>query len=368
MKETVFITGATGFVGGVLARFLNEQGYSIRCLVRKNSKIDHLKDLNADLLFGDVLDPEIMKKGAEGALGVFHLAGLISALKANDFYKINAGGFRNAAEACLTEKKRSGRAPVLLAVSSLACAGPARQKEDDRILPQREIFVPRPVSHYGKSKLKAEKILTEYAGQIPITIVRPPFVIGEGNRPCVSLFEMAANSWMFPGSGYIDRLFSFVHADDLVQMMLGAALKGERLQQDSLEPFSAAPQFCRGTGIYFTAMPEIVSFFEFGSMIAEAYGQKKIVRFRVPPLGVIGAAVFMEGVKRIRRRFVSFDWNKMTESLTGPWICSADKIINLLDYKFEKDLKERIAQTAQGYLDRGMIVLNPRVKRSPDRK
>lgn len=363
MDSLVFVTGATGFVGGALIRLLKERGHRIRCLVRNGSAQERLMKFGVEFQEGNILDLEAIKKGVEGASRVFHVAGVISALSKQDFYKINEGGFRTVAQACLYEKERTGNAPVLTAISSLAGAGPAKKKIDKKNVPLTETDLPKPISAYGKSKFKGEQALQEYADQIPITVVRPPFVIGEGNRPSLSLFQMAANGWMFPGAGFIDHLFSFIHVDDLVQMFYEASQRGERLTPDSLTPLSDNPSKCKGTGIYFTAAPEIIRFFDFGRMIAEAYGRKKIICFRMPPMVVVGTGITMECVKKIRKKPVSFDWNKMIESLSGPWICSVDKFCHQMNWNFEKNLKERIQQAAQGYLDQKMVILNDRIKR-----
>jgi uncharacterized protein YbjT (DUF2867 family) len=39
-NETIFVTGATGYVGGRLVPLLLEAGYRVRCLVREPRKLD----------------------------------------------------------------------------------------------------------------------------------------------------------------------------------------------------------------------------------------------------------------------------------------------------------------------------------------
>src|SRR5687768_2587096 len=60
---TVFLTGATGFIGGRLARALDARGYRLRCLVRRPERAAPLAALGAELLVGDVTDPDIVARG-----------------------------------------------------------------------------------------------------------------------------------------------------------------------------------------------------------------------------------------------------------------------------------------------------------------
>lgn len=70
-----FITGATGFVGGVLARKLREQGHGVRASVRNPDKAGDLKAIGVELFKGDVTNKESMREAMRGADGVYHVAG-----------------------------------------------------------------------------------------------------------------------------------------------------------------------------------------------------------------------------------------------------------------------------------------------------
>ena len=69
-----FVTGATGFVGGVLARKLREQGYEVHASVRSPEKAGDLKAIGVEMFKGDVTDKESMREAMTGVDGVYHVA------------------------------------------------------------------------------------------------------------------------------------------------------------------------------------------------------------------------------------------------------------------------------------------------------
>jgi nucleoside-diphosphate-sugar epimerase len=59
--ETVFITGANGFIGSNLCRFFLEKNFNVYGLVRKTSDLHFLEDLNVELIYGDLSEVETIK-------------------------------------------------------------------------------------------------------------------------------------------------------------------------------------------------------------------------------------------------------------------------------------------------------------------
>jgi uncharacterized protein YbjT (DUF2867 family) len=72
---TYVLTGATGFLGGVLARQLVERGHVVRAVVRAPARADALRALGVHLAAGDVTDAASLRDPMRGADGVFHVAG-----------------------------------------------------------------------------------------------------------------------------------------------------------------------------------------------------------------------------------------------------------------------------------------------------
>ena len=67
------VTGATGFVGGRLARALAERGADVRCLVRDRSRAEHLAEAGYELHEGDVLDAGSLRGAGEGVSTAYYL-------------------------------------------------------------------------------------------------------------------------------------------------------------------------------------------------------------------------------------------------------------------------------------------------------
>ena len=70
-----YVTGATGFIGGRVARQLIEAGHEVIAPVRTPAKAKDLADLGVTVVQGDVTGKESMRESMTGVDGVFHLAG-----------------------------------------------------------------------------------------------------------------------------------------------------------------------------------------------------------------------------------------------------------------------------------------------------
>jgi UDP-glucose 4-epimerase len=84
---------------------------------------------------------------------------------------------------------------------------------------------PQPQDTYGRSKLAAEHSLVALAGQIEVSIVRPPLVYGPGVRAnFLSLLKLAASGWPLPlGAARAPR--SMVFIDNLVDSLIACATR-----------------------------------------------------------------------------------------------------------------------------------------------
>jgi len=74
----VLITGASGFIGGHVARRLAREGRTVRCLVRASSDTSSLRELDIELVIGDLQDARSLHEAAAGCSHVLHCAALVS--------------------------------------------------------------------------------------------------------------------------------------------------------------------------------------------------------------------------------------------------------------------------------------------------
>ncbi len=340
--KPILVTGATGFIGNRLARRLIEQGHRVSCLVRADSRTEELRAAGAQLVCGDATEAASVQKAVDESRAgtVFHVAGVVRARRSVDFMLVNATGVENVAAACA----QCSDPPVLIVVSSLAAAGPSAESRS-----RLEGDDSAPVSNYGRSKLAGERAAVKYAGTVPTTIIRPPVVFGAGDRAVLEVFRSIAR-WgvhVAPGWQGGNRRVSLVYVDDLVEGLLLAAAKGERLVEHSPS----------GHGVYFMGGSDCPTYGDLGRAIAVAVGRKPPSVLRVPgPL----LRLFGIGGDLMSRFLGRAGWinsDKMAEALAaGSWTCSSAKAREQLGWSpLPGALPVRLRETAEWYRQSGWI-------------
>lgn len=327
--KRILITGSNGFIGFHLIQRLQNEDCTIRCLVRTNSTADRLKTLNVELSYGELSDVGSLIQAVKDCDIVFHLAGKVRARKKQEFDITNRLGTENLVNAAA----QNAVPPVFIYVSSLAVTGPSDQKQ-----PKRETDTPCPISAYGKSKLDGEYAVTAIADRMPCSIVRPGIVFGEADRMNLEIFK-TINKWgICPIPGLHDKIYSWIHADDLCELLVAVAKSGERV----------APESPTGTGIYFAADNNGMSLSEVGRTIGLVLGRKQIRIIHCLPLTLFSISTFYELLKWFTEINSPYDWAKAWESLHH-WRCSPEKAQQQLGFSPRASFAERIDQTARWY-------------------
>jgi nucleoside-diphosphate-sugar epimerase len=334
------VTGASGFIGLHLVEALVARGDKVTCLVRQASQTHSLKRLGLDLVYGDVTDPHTLLAAVAGQDIVYHLAGLTLALNSRSFYRVNQFGFHNIAQVCA----RQANPPVLILVSSLAAAGPSL---DGR--PKSESDPARPVSHYGRSKRYGELQAELFADRVPITIVRPPIVLGQGDRLGLPMFQAIDKTGLHIVPGLGRHRYSLIHADDLAELMLLAAERGQRL------PAPASSQAQSGQGYYFAACEEDLAYDDLGRLIGKALGRGKVFPMHIATPLVWMVSGLVETISQIIRQPRYLHIDKAREITAGSWTCSPRRARDELGFQVKAPLSERLRQTALWYRKEGWL-------------
>jgi len=337
----VLVTGGSGFIGSHLIDALVAQGEEVTCLVRTTSRLDRLRPLGVRLVSGDVTDQDSLPAAIEGQQIVYHVAGCTRAVYTRQYYQINGQGIRNVAQSCAEQQPTP---PVLVIVSSLAAAGPATDAR-----PRTEADPLVQVSHYGRSKRAGELAAERLADRVPTTIVRPPIVLGEGDRMGLNMFRMVARFGLHMVPGLGRHRFSLIHADDLVELLILAARRGTRLEPNA-EDGSSSPR-----GYYFAACDEHPTYAELGRMVAAALGRRRVLVLPTPKRTVWVVGAVAEVVSRIRRRPLYLNLDRAREAAAGSWRCSSQAAIDELGFSVAAPLADRLRQTAQWYRREGWL-------------
>ncbi|MSQ06236.1 MAG: NAD-dependent epimerase/dehydratase family protein [Dehalococcoidia bacterium] len=175
----VLVTGATGFIGGNLARALVDRGYEVRALVRPGSRtltIDGTGDgTGVQPVAGDILDRESVRRALQGCQGVFHCAAAYTFWSRDpaQVYRTNVEGTRVVLEAAL--QAGVDKAVYTSTVSTIGLPREGLGTEDTPVSPDKL------AGHYKKSKHLAELVALGLAQRgLPLVVVNPTAPVG----PC----------------------------------------------------------------------------------------------------------------------------------------------------------------------------------------
>jgi nucleoside-diphosphate-sugar epimerase len=289
-------------------------GEPARCLLRRQARPRRLP-AGIQAAYGDLTTGEGVEEAVRGADTVIHLAGVTKALSARDYY---AGNVR-ATETLL--RALAGRDVRLVHVSTLAAIGPSSDGT-----PVDEDAQPRPITHYGKSKLEAERMVRALAPDA--VIVRPPVVYGPRDTDVFHLLRSISKGWVLEIAGG-ERWFSAIYVADLVEGLLAAS---------------------RGVPgrAYFLAHPQPVSWSGLSAAAARIMHRRPRV-VRVPPLVAYAVGLGAEVWSHVTRRPGIISREKVAEACCRWWTCDTRRAAADLGYQARTPLDAGLAQTLAWY-------------------
>jgi nucleoside-diphosphate-sugar epimerase len=329
MKEKYLITGANGFIGTHLVKFLIKQGKSVRCLAGSHGDPSCLQNLGADVIEGDIQDESVLKKAVKGMTIVYHLAAKIRPSHviygygklAKEYLMVNTVATEKLAMACAQADVNK-----FVYFSSTEVFGIG--------VGLKETSCCNPLTEYGKSKYYAEKLLLNLAKRngFSVMIIRPGLIYGPGNYALLTLFQII-KAGIIPMIGDGSNYLPLCYIDDLIRV-------------------TYALQYKSNTADVYNIVERSYRYNELVQAISDSLGIKPFA-VRIPRGIVHGASLVKEKFETlIRLQFYPFHLNINSRTMklySCDWDCLGLKAVNGSGLRYEFCLKKGIVLTTKWY-------------------
>ncbi len=218
-EDVCLVTGASGFIGGRLARRLVQEGYPVRCLVRASSDTKALEELDVEIAVGDLTDAASLARAVADCDYVFHCGALVSDwATVQEITEINVEGTRALLQASIDASVKR-----FIHFSTTDVYG----HPDGSLID--EDYTPRRFRNwYAQTKLDAEQRVrdAEAAYALSTVILRPATIYGPGSEDVVGEIARAirARNMLLIDSGR--AIAGLCYVDNLIDAAL-LALRSE---------------------------------------------------------------------------------------------------------------------------------------------
>lgn len=303
-KKILFITGLSGFVGTNLQNFLGEE-FDLR-------EIPRIKSTNQE-------EFNSFFKNYHSNSAFVHLAGKAHDLKLTskpeDYYTVNTELTK-----IIFDKFLKSQAKVFITLSSVKAVSDELKSE------LTEVCVPKPITHYGKSKLLAEEYIL--SKEIPIGkriyILRPCMIHGPGNKGNLNLlFKFISKGIPWP-LGKFENKRSYCSIDNLCFII------NELLENENIP-----------SGVYNIADDIPLSTTELINFISLRYGKPariwNIPKFLIKLTARLGDFLYLP-----------FNTERLVK-LTETYIVSNNKIINAINKQLPISSKDGLMKTFKSF-------------------
>lgn len=223
---TALVTGASGFLGGHVARLLVERGERVRLLVR-HTGAGHPANLQsigaAEIVEGDLRDPVAVGRAVQGVDIVYHVAAdyRLWARDPQEIYDSNVNGTRNILEA-------AGHAAVSKVVYTSTVGTIAVPKGESLPDESNRTSLGEMIGHYKRSKWLAEQEALQAARKgLPVVIVNPTSPVGPGDAKPTPTGRIIVDFLNGRMPAYVDSGLNFVAVEDAAAGHLLAAERGQ---------------------------------------------------------------------------------------------------------------------------------------------
>lgn len=280
-KESVLVTGGTGFLGSHLCHQLHKQGYHVLSLSRRlNPDLEEtgVKQIQMDLTAPTTQLDEVLKD----VDAIFHTAGKVGVWgKWEEFYQANVIGTQNLVQAA---KKAGTRYFIYTSSPSVVF-----DNEDIHGGGEELPYAQNSKSLYARSKIPAEKfVLSSNDENFKVLALRPHLIFGTGDQNLIPrVVEMSKKGRLrIIGDG--ENKVDVIHIDNAVHAHI---LAYKALKEKTSEVEAQA---------FFIAQDGPVKLWEFINKILGRYQQPRLQK-HIPYFLAYGLASFIEAFYRLFR-------------------------------------------------------------------
>jgi dihydroflavonol-4-reductase len=221
------VTGGSGFIGSAVVLELLRRGEPLRALVRSKEHPGNLAGLpvpargDVELVEGDLLDNDSLRRALEGRDRVYHLAAVYANWLPDRsvILRANVEGTRNLLQACLERKVE--RVVYTSSVAALGAHGktPAPESAQFNLYDTGDV--------YHISKYQSEQAALEFAAKgLPVVIVNPSNPIGPRDIKPTPTGALIINVLKGKLPGYVDGGINVVDVEDVAVGHIQAMEKG----------------------------------------------------------------------------------------------------------------------------------------------
>jgi UDP-glucose 4-epimerase len=214
----VLVTGGSGHIGNSVCKAFHEQGFSVRVMLHRSK----FKGIGFDLEteWGDITQPDSVRRATEGVDAVVHLAGLVQPLteqKPELARMVNVGGTQTLLNVI---RERGERIPFVF-TSSAAVFGLCPDVTEC-LHPDRNPC--HPASVYAETKMQAEDLVRESGvDYVILRLTSIPYL-------SISLTEMRTHMFSIP----LKNRLEFCHPDDVALAILNAVTRFDTVKGRTL--------------------------------------------------------------------------------------------------------------------------------------
>jgi uncharacterized protein YbjT (DUF2867 family) len=288
-NKPVLVTGATGYVGGRLVPALLEAGYMVRAMGRSLEKLacrpwgHHPK---VELVKGDVLDVESLKKALSGCSAAYYLVHSMIAQK-HEFVEAD----RKAAQNMLLAAELAG-------IDRIIYLGGLSEKKDGRL------------SKHLLSRIEVANILQ--SGNVPVTDLRAPMILGSGSASFEILRYLVERLPVMITPRWVRSLNQPIAIRNVVSYLMGCLEHDETIGQT-----------------YDIGGPDVLAYRELMDIYAQEAKLPKRWVIPVPVLTPTLSAYWIHLVSPVPHSIAL----PLTEGLSSNAVCSDKRILSIIPQK-----------------------------------